>query len=77
MKPERTLSVFSLTTPEQKADIIMRRAQLARASKTYKQRAANTRYIRWLSVPRSPVELAKYPVPTTVAELRKIQEAFR
>ncbi len=73
-RSERTLSGFSLT-PEEKADIL-RQTRLARSSDRVKAREASTRYLRWLSVPHSPVELAKYPVPTTVAELRKIQEAF-
>jgi hypothetical protein len=72
---EHALSGFSLT-PKEKADIL-RRTRLARSSDRVKSRQASTRYLRWLSIPRSPDELAKYPVPTTVAELRKIQEAFR
>ena len=73
-RSEHTLSGFSLT-PEEKADIL-RQTRLARSSDRMKAREASTRYLRWLPVPRSPAELAKYPVPTTVAELRKIQEDF-
>ena len=74
-QPERPSSGFSLTA-EEKADIL-RRTQLARSSERVKAREADTKYIRWLSVPRSAAELAKYPDPTTIEELRKIQGAFR
>jgi hypothetical protein len=73
-RSERALSGFSLT-PERRA-YYSRRAQFARSSERVKARQASTNYLRWLSVPHSPKELAKYPVPTTVAELRKIQAAF-
>jgi hypothetical protein len=73
-RSEPALSGFSLT-PEEKANIL-RRTRLARSSPRVKAREANTNYIRWLMVPHSLAELARYPVPTTVAELQRIQEAF-
>jgi hypothetical protein len=73
-RSERVLSGFSLT-PEEK-EKYTRQSRSARSSERVKARQASTNYLRWLSVPHSPEELAKYPVPTTVAELRKIQEAF-
>jgi len=72
-RSERELSGFSLT-PEEKVKYT-RQSRSARSERV-KARQASTNYLRWVSVPHSPEELAKYPVPTTVAELRKIQAAF-
>ena len=72
---ERQSIGFSLTRDQKERYLAMSRS--ARSSDRVKAREASTRYLRWLSVPRSPAELAKYPVPTTVAELRNIQEDFR
>ena len=73
-RSECTLSGFSLTPEQKERYLAMSRS--ARSSPVVKAREASTRYLRWLSVPRSRVDLAKYPVPTTVEELRNIQEAF-
>src|ERR1700756_4115199 len=75
-KEQTALKSTSFSLTPQEKERYLRQSQSARLSETYQARVASTRYLRWLSVPHSPEELAKYLVPTTVAELRKIQEAF-